>query len=123
VKKHLKYLISLFLALAVMTGDGILCSQSNASEYYQSSYVTSGKEIDLQNIRLYVFNRATSFGKTLFPILLSCLEFKEVFSLQTKVLLQVCNNLHQNIISFIKQSVFINEHSISTDFRKSLYNA
>lgn len=123
MKNHLKYLISLFLALAVMTGEGILCSQSNAPEYYQSSYVTSGKEIDLKNIRLYVFNRVKSFGKTLFPILLTCLEFKEVFSLQTKVLLQVCQVLHQNIISFIKQSVFINEHSISTDFKKSLYNA
>ncbi|HEX8016234.1 MAG TPA: hypothetical protein VF465_13450 [Flavobacterium sp.] len=123
MKNHLKYLISLFLALAVMTGDSILCSQSNAPDYYQYSYVTSGKEIDLKNIRLYVFNRATSFGKTLFPILLSRLEFKEVFSLQAKVLLQVCNNLHQNIISFIRHSVFINEHSISIDFRKSLYNA
>ncbi|CAD0003336.1 hypothetical protein [Flavobacterium salmonis] len=123
MKNHLKYLISLILALAVMTGDGILCSQSNAPEYYQSSYLDSGKEIDLKNIRLYVFNRVKSFGKTLFPILLSYLEFKELFSLHTKVLLQVCNNLHQNIISFIKQSVFINEHSISTDFRKSLYNA
>lgn len=106
-----------------MTGDGILYSHSNTPEYYQFSYVALGKEIDLKNIRLYVFNRAKSFGKTLFPILLTSQEFKEIFSLQTKVLLQVCNDLHQNIISFIKQSVFINEHSTSTDFRKSLYNA
>lgn len=111
------------MALVVMTGDGILCSQSNASEYYQFSYITSGKETDLKNIRLYVFNRAKSFGRILFPIPLSCLEFKEVFSLQTKVLLQVCSDLHQNISSFIKQSVFINEHFTSTEFRKSLYTA
>ncbi len=111
------------MALVVMTGDGILCSQSHVPEYYQSSYVTSGKETDLKNIRLYVFNRIKSFEKILFPILLSYLEFKEVFSLQTKILLQVCSNLHQNIISFIKQFVFINEHTISANFRESLYSA
>ncbi|MCI9844267.1 hypothetical protein [Flavobacterium pectinovorum] len=123
MKKHLKYLISLFLALAVIVGDGALYSKSNTPEYYQSSYVTSGKEIDLKNIRLYVFNRLKSFGKTSFPILLSCLQFKEVFSLQTNILLRVCNNLHQDIVSFIKQSVFINERLTSADFKKSLYIA
>lgn len=123
MKNHLKYLISLFLALAVMTGDGILCFQSNTPEYYQYSYLDSGKEIDLKNIRLYVFNRVKSFGKTLFPILLTCLEFKEVFSFHTKVLLQVCQVIYQNIISFINQSAFINEQLTSADFRKSLYTA
>ncbi|MCR4032877.1 MULTISPECIES: hypothetical protein [Flavobacterium] len=123
MKNHLKYLISLFVALVVMAGDGVLYSQSSSPEYYQSSFVVSRKEKDLKNLRVYVFNQVKRSGKTLFPILLKYFRLKKVLSSQTQIVFQLHKNLHQNIISFINQSVFINEISISGNFKKSLYIA
>ncbi|MEN2415744.1 hypothetical protein [Flavobacterium mesophilum] len=121
MKNHIKYLLSLFVALVVMAGDGILYSQSNSPEYYQSSFVVSRKEIDLKNLRVYVFNQVKRSEKTSFPVLLTRFRLTEVLSLHTRIVFQLHKNLHQNIISFIKQSVFINEISTSSNFQKSLY--
>lgn len=106
-----------------MAGDGVLYSQSSSPEYYQSSFVVSRKEKDLKNLRVYVFNQVKRSGKTLFPILLKYFRLKKVLSSQTQIVFQLHKNLHQNIISFINQSVFINEISISGNFKKSLYIA
>ena len=106
-----------------MAGDGVLYSQSNSPEYYQSSYVVSRKEIDLKNIRVYVFNQVKRAGKTLFPILLKYFKIKEILSFQIRIVFQFRQNLYQNITSFINQSVFINEIITSKHFGKSLYNA
>lgn len=106
-----------------MAGDGVLYSQSSSPEYYQSSFVVSRKEIDLKNLRVYVFNQVKRAGKTLFPILLKYFRLKEVLSSQTRIVFQLHKNLHQNIISFINQSVFINEVTTSANFKKSLYIA
>lgn len=122
MKNHLKYLISLFAALLVMAGDGVLYAQSNSPEYYQCSFVISRKEIDLKNLRVYVFNKAKS-GKISFLILSIYFRLKDVLSFKTSIVFQLYKNLHQNIISFIKQSVFVNEIITSKHFNKSLYNA
>ncbi|MBZ4037326.1 hypothetical protein K6T82_21380 [Flavobacterium sp. 17A] len=123
MKNHLKYLFSLFVALVVMAGDGVLYSQASSPEYYQSSFVVSRKEIDLKNLRVYVFNQVKRAGKTVFPILLIDFRLKEVLNSQIRIVFQLHKNLHQNIASFINQSVFINEISTSSNFKKSLYTA
>ncbi len=123
MKNHLKYLLSLFVALVVMLGDGVLYSQSSSPEYYQSSFVVSRKEIDLKNLRVYVFNQVKRAGKSLFPILLTSFRIKENLSFQIRVILKTCEKIHHDINSFIAQSVFINEISTSSNFKKSLYAA
>ena len=106
-----------------MAGDGVLYVQSNSPEYYQSSFVISRKETELKNLRVYVFNQVKRSGKALFPILLTRFSLKEVLSFQTRIVFQLLKNLHQNIISLINQSVFVNEVSTSVNFKKSLYIA
>lgn len=111
------------MALVVMAGDGVLYSQSNSPEYYQSSFIVSRKEIDLKNLRVYGYNQAKRSGKTLFPIVLTRFKSTEVFSFQILSILKNQKNLHQNIISFINKSVFINEIRMSSNFKESLYIA
>jgi uncharacterized HAD superfamily protein len=123
LKKHLKYLIALFLAFVVIASDGTLCSQPKSAEYFQSSFVVSKKEIDLKSTRLYKFGKVTSFKKTRFSIVLNFLKTENVFTFQIKKLLKLQNLLHQKLTSFINQSVFINEIITSKHFVKSLYNA
>jgi len=106
-----------------MAGDGVLYSQSSSPEYYQSSFVVSRKEIDLKNLRVYVFNQVKRAGKSLFPILLTSFRIKENLSFQIRVILKTCEKIHYDINSFIAQSVFINEISTSRNFKKSLYTA
>lgn len=106
-----------------MAGDGVLYAQSNSPEYYQSSFMVSRKEIDIKNLRVYVFNQVKRFDKTSFPILLKYFKTKEVLSFLTRITLKNFKNLHQNITSFINISVFINEIITSRNFQKSLYNA
>jgi len=106
-----------------MAGDGVLYVQSNSPEYYQSSFVVSRKEIDLKNLRVYVFNQVKRTGKTLFPILLTCFRLKEILSFQIHVILKTYKKIHCDINSFIAQSVFVNEISTSSNFKKSLYTA
>lgn len=106
-----------------MAGDGVLYAQSSSPEYYQSSFVVSRKEIDLKNLRFYVFNQVKRTGKAVFPILLTGFRLKEVLSSKIQIVFQLHKNLHQSISSFIKQSLFINEKITSSNFKKSLYTA
>ncbi|MBS7256290.1 hypothetical protein [Flavobacterium branchiicola] len=120
MKNHLKYLISLFVALVVMAGDGILYSQSNSPEYYQSSFVISRKEIDLKSLRVYVFNRKKLVEKFSFLRFLKCLKIEKIVCFQTTILLQLFKNLQYDINEFISQWVFVNEIITSGNFKKSL---
>ncbi|CAM3665258.1 hypothetical protein [Flavobacterium chungbukense] len=123
MKKHLKYLIALFLAFVVIASDGTLYSQPKSAEYFQSSFVVSKKEIELKSTRLYKFGKVTSFKKTGFLIVLNFIKTENVFTFQIEKLLKVQNLLHQKLTSFINQSVFINEIINSKHFTTSLYNA
>ncbi|MFB9077697.1 hypothetical protein ACFFLS_00695 [Flavobacterium procerum] len=123
MKKHIKYLITLFLTFVVIAGDGTLYSQSKSAEYYQCSFVVSKRELNFKSSRLYKFGQISSFGKTGFSIVLNFLKTEKVFTFQIKKLLKLQNLLHQKLTSFINQSVFINEIITSQHFGKSLYNA
>ena len=123
MNKHLKYLIYLFLAFVVIVSDGALVSQSKSADYYQSSFVISRRELDAEKSRLYVFNQFVSRIKISFLIPLNYLEFKQVRSFQIQVIQKLQTLLHQNINSFIRQAVFINETITSNNLYKSLYSA
>ncbi|MFD2941010.1 hypothetical protein [Flavobacterium notoginsengisoli] len=123
MKKHIKYLIALFMAFVVMAGDGTLYSQSKSADYYESSFVVSRRELDLKSSRFYKFGQVVSWNEIRFSIVLNFLNVENVFTFQIKKLLKLQNLLHQGLISFISQSVFINEIIISRHFSKSLYNA
>ncbi len=123
MNKQLKYLIYLFVAFVVIAGDGTLVSQSKSADYYQSSFVISRREVDFKKSRLYVFNQFVSGIKSAFLIPVSYLEFKKVCSLQIQVVLKLLLLLHQEIASFIRQAVFINEITASSNLYKSLYKA
>ncbi len=123
MKKHIKYLIALFLAFVVIAGDGTLYSQSKSAEYYESSFVVLRRELNLKSSRLYKFGQAVSSEKIGFSIVLNFLKTENVFTFQIKKLLKLQNLLHQKLTSFINQSVFINEIITSKHFDKSLYSA
>lgn len=106
-----------------MAGDGVLYVQSNSPEYYQSSFVVSRREIDLKNLRVYVFNHVKRTGITLFPILLTCFRLKEILTFQIHVILKIYKKIRCDINSFIAKSVFLNEINTSSNFKKSLYTA
>lgn len=123
MKNHLKYLISLFLALVVIAGDGTLNWPSKSAEFYQSSNVIVNRELDFKNVRLYKFSFSKSIRKTSNSIFIIYKSVKEVLTLQLKVILLFCEFLHQKINSLVKQAVFINEIIHSENFNKSLYTA
>lgn len=123
MKKHLKYLIALFLTFVVIAGDGTLYSQSKSAEYYESSFVVSRKEIELKSSRLYKFGQVLSWNEIRFSIVLNFLKTENVLTFQIKKLLKLQKLLHQKLTSFINQSIFINEIITSKHFGKSLYNA
>lgn len=107
----------------MIAGDGTLYSQSKSAEYYESSFVVLRRELNLKSSRLYKFGQIASWNKTRFSIVLNFLKTKNAFTFQIKKLQQLQNLLHQNLISFINQSVFINEIIISKHFAKGLYSA
>ncbi|KRD62590.1 hypothetical protein ASE40_02015 [Flavobacterium sp. Root935] len=51
MKKHIKYLIALFLTFVVIAGDGTLYSQSKSAKYYESSFVVLRRELNLKSSR------------------------------------------------------------------------
>jgi len=120
LNKHLKYLIYVFLAFVVIASDGTSVSHSKAADYYQSSFVISG--LEFKKSRLYIFNRSVLL-KIAFSFPVNYLEFKQVRSFQIQIIQKLQKLLHQNINSFIRQAVFINETITSNNLYKSLYNA
>jgi hypothetical protein len=123
LKKHLKYLISLFLVFGLMVIDCDLYSQSNSAAYYQFSNVILRKESNNKVAKLYVFNQAHSSGKTSFPILLAYLQFQDSYSLQIQILFKIRTLLYQEVRSITAQYIFINEMIISRNAFISLYIA
>ncbi|WP_316635809.1 hypothetical protein [uncultured Flavobacterium sp.] len=123
MNKSLKYLISLFLAFVVIANDGTLVSQSKSADYYQSSFVILRRELDFSSSQLYKFVQSTSRTKTIFSIVFNYLNLEDIFSFQIKTVLKLRKLLYQNLTSFIKQSVFVNEIITSGNFNKSLYIA
>ncbi|WP_146194563.1 hypothetical protein [Flavobacterium crocinum] len=123
MKKQLKYLIALFLAFVVMAGDGSLYSQSKSTDYYESSFVVSRRELDLKSSRFYKLGQIVSWNQIRFSIVLNFLNVENVFTFQIEKLIKLQNQLHQKLTSFINQSVFINEIITSKHFSKSLYSA
>ena len=107
----------------MIAGDGTLYSQSKSAEYYESSFVVLRREVNLKSSRLYKFGQAVSWNEIRFSIVLNFLKTENVFTFQIKELLKLQNLLYQNLTSFIKQSVFINEIITSKDFDKSLCSA
>ncbi|MCD0470167.1 hypothetical protein [Flavobacterium sp. JAS] len=123
MNKHLKYLISLFLAFVVIVSDGTLVSQSKSADYYQSSYVILKTELDFKKARLYTFKRFVSQAKISFLVPVKFLQFAAIFTLQIRVFLKMQILLHQKINSFLQESVFVNEIITSSNYYKSLYSA
>ncbi|WP_152556939.1 hypothetical protein [Flavobacterium sp. 83] len=118
--KHLKYLISLFLAFGLMVNDGALDSQSNSVDYYQFSNVILRRELNDKGSKLYVFNQTNSTGETSFLFHLIYLQFQDSYSLQIPVLLKLQTLLYQKINSFTAQHLFVNEMITSRNSCKIL---
>ena len=106
-----------------MINDGTLYSQSNSVDYYQFSNVFLRIESANRGFGVYVFGQVNSPKKTSFPILFSCLEFQDIYSLQIRVLLKTRTLLYQEVSSITAQSIFINEMITSRNSYKSLYIA
>lgn len=107
----------------MIVSDCTLDSQSKSADYYQSSFVILRRELDFKNSGFFLFNKLRTFEKVGFSIPLIFLQFKVACHVQIRVLLQLQKLLHQNINSFVKQSVFVNEVITSNNCRKSLYIA
>ena len=107
----------------MIASDGALYSQSKSADYYQSSFVVLRRELDFKNFRLYKFGQLTFRFKAIFSIVLKYLNVEEIYSFQIKTILKLRKSLHQNLISFIEQSVFVNEIITSGNFKTSLYKA
>lgn len=123
MKKHIKYLISLFLVFGLVVNDCILYSQSNSPDYYQFSNVILRTELNTKDSKLYIFNQVNSSKNTSFPILFSHLQFKDFFGLQVKVLLKTQTLLYQEVSLIMSYNIFINELITSKNSCKSLYIA
>ncbi|MFV8332672.1 hypothetical protein [Flavobacterium sp. GSP14] len=121
--KHLKYLISLFLAFGLIVNDGTLNYPSNSADYYQFSNAILRSELNYKGSKLYAFNKINSSEKTPFLFQLAFLQFKDVYGLQIKALLKLQTLLYQNVSSFTAQHIFINEMITSRNSSKSLYKA
>jgi hypothetical protein len=123
LNKYLKYIISLFLVFALIANDGTLDSQAKSADYYQSSYVILKREIDFKDSQFYVLGQFISLLPTSFSIPVLSPGFAAFCSLQIRILLKLQEQLYQNLTSFIRQSVFINEIITSNNLNKSLYKA
>nr|WP_309760456.1 hypothetical protein [Flavobacterium sp.] len=121
--KHLKYLISLFLAFGLMVNDGTLNSSSNSAAYYQFSNAILRSELNYKSSKLYAFNQINSSEKTPFLFQLAFLQFKDVYCFQIKVLLKLQTLLYQKVSSFTAQHIFLNKMITSRNSYKSLYKA
>ena len=118
--KHLKYLITLFLAFVLIAGDGTLYSQSKSEAYCKSSFVVLRRELSFNSSRVYQSGQVISRAKSGFSFVLIFLNVENVFSFENKTAFKFQKQLHQNLISFITQSVFVNEIITSGNFRESL---
>ncbi|KUJ60613.1 hypothetical protein AR687_16410 [Flavobacteriaceae bacterium CRH] len=106
----------------MIANDCTIDFQSKSADYYQSSYLITRRELNFGAFRLYKFNQS-SLSKTIFSIVLNYIDNKDVFSFQIRLVQNLQTLLFQNLSSFIKQSVFVNETINSSNFKTSLYTA
>ena len=106
----------------MIASDGTLVSQSKSADYYQSSFVISRRKLDFKKYSLYVFSQSLSRLKIAFSNPVKYLGLKQVRSFQIQIIQKLQKLLHQNINSFIRQAVFINELITSNNLYKSLYS-
>lgn len=121
--KHLKYLISLFLAFGLMVNDGTILSQSNSAAYYQVSYVNTQNEFTHASAKLYQFHQKNSAERIGSPILFAYLKFQDAYSIQTRILLKLRIILYQNISAAKALHVFLSKIITSSNHYSNLYIA
>ena len=120
--KYLKYLISLFLAFGLMVNDGTILSKSNSAEYYQVSYVKTRNEFS-PTAKLYRFHQINSSERIVLPVLFAHQKLKDVFSIQTRILLKLQIAVYQNISATKALHVFLSKTITSSNYYSNLYVA
>ena len=120
LKKHLKYIISLFLVFGLTVTDCDLYSQSNSADYYQFSNVILRSESINKDSELYLFGQKCLPKNTSFPIFSPSLELQDICSIQIRVLLKTRTLLYQEVSSITAQSIFVSEMTSRNSY-KSLY--
>ncbi|KQO29920.1 hypothetical protein ASF10_05285 [Flavobacterium sp. Leaf82] len=123
MKNCIKYLLSLFLAFVVIANDGTVDFQTKSADYYQSSFVILRRELNFRTSRFYIYKQLKDgvSGSFLIPVIY--LQLKDVCNLQVRTVQKLQKLLYQNLHSFMRQSVFMNEIITSNNFYKSLYSA
>lgn len=106
-----------------MVNDGVLNSQSNSAEYYQVSYVKTRNEFSQKDSKSYQFKQKPSSEKIVTSILFTHLKFKDLYTLQTQVLLKLRIVLYQNISIVKAQHTFLSKIITSSNNFSNLYIA
>lgn len=104
-----------------MVNDCTLYASSNTVEYYQFSKVILPKKSTHKTAARYAFDQLHSLEKTTLPVLLSYLNFKDVYSLQIRVLYKLRKLLYKKLQSITTQYIFIHEMITSKTTANYLY--
>jgi hypothetical protein len=105
-----------------MVNDGTILSRSNTAEYYQVSYVKTRNEFD-QTDKLYRFHQIKSSKRITLPILFANQKLKDVYSIQTRILLKLQLGLYQNIKATKELHTFLSKIITSSNRYSNLYIA
>ena len=119
---QLKHLFVFLLVFLVSIADATVYSQSNSSEYYQSSKVIHQKEFCAKKTKHIVFNKAFSnnyFITFFFPRIL----LKTAFKKQVFLTLKIQKQLYQKIANLNNQQVFLINKTIHSNSISKLYIA
>jgi hypothetical protein len=106
-----------------MANDGTILSKSNSAEYYQVSYVKIRNEFSHESSKLYRFHQINSSEKIGLPILFAHLKLKDVYSIQTRVLLKLRVAVYQNIRATKELHTFLSKIITSSNRYSNLYIA
>lgn len=123
MRKYIEHLISLLLIFGLTAGECSIYSQTNATNYYQLSYVSTRNELNYDRSGLYVYSGKTTSKKSLNITLFAFRNLQSVYSLQIKNILKFQLGLYQRIDSIIAQLVFLNRVITSIKNYSSLYIA
>lgn len=106
-----------------MTNDGMIDSQSNSAEYYQVSYVKTRNEFSHASSKLYRFNQINASKRIALPILFAHQKLKDVYCIQTRILLKLQLGLYQNMSALKALHVFLRKIITSSNHYSNLYIA
>lgn len=120
--KSLKYLISLFLAFGLMVNDATILSKSNSAAYYQVSYAKTRNEFS-QTAKSYRFHQINASERITLPILFAHQKLKDIYSIQTRILLKLQLGLYQNIKATKELHTFLSKIITSKNYYSNLYIA